>query len=95
MSNYPNQPTKDERKLALLKAQEAKDKIFKLVVKIISWETASMDSLTVRSADKITDQEWLRYKRHLLNISKSESVEKVKSRLAQTYKDIKENSGFK
>ncbi len=87
--------SKEEKKLAILKAQEAREKIFKLVVKIISWETASMDSIVIRSGDKITSQEWAKYKSHLLDISKTEGIDKVKSKLAASYQAIKQNSGFK
>lgn len=87
--------SKEEKKLAILKAQQAREKIFKLVVKIISWETASMDSIVIRSGDKITSQEWAKYRNHLLDISKTEGIDKVKSKLAASYQAIKENSGFK
>lgn len=87
--------TKDERDIALLKAQQARDKIFKLVVKIISWETGSLDSIVVKSVNKITDQEWLNYKKYTLSIPTSMDTEKVKEKLAQTFKNIKENNGFK
>ena len=83
--------TKDERKLAVLKAQEARDKIFKLVVKIISWETGSLNSIVVRSLDKITNQEWSNYKKHTLGLSNSETFEKAKQKIAQTYRQIKEH----
>lgn len=87
--------TKEEKKLITLKAQEARDKSFKLVVKIISWETGSMDSNAIKTENKISPVEWATYKRHLLTISKSESVEKVKEKLSQAYKSIKEHGGFK
>ncbi|MBI2601059.1 hypothetical protein HYW42_03835 [Candidatus Daviesbacteria bacterium] len=86
--------TKDERKLAVLKAQEAREKVFKLVVKIISWETGSQDSIVVRAANRITSQEWLRYKKHQIGISGTGNIEKVKNRLAQTFQSIKNNGGF-
>ena len=89
----PNK-TLDERKLAVLKAQQARDKAFKLVVKIISWETGSLNSLVVKSLDKITNQEWLNYKKRTLGVSTSENTEKVKQKIAQSYKNIKENGGF-
>lgn len=89
------QQTKEERKLAALKAQEARDKTFKLIVKIISWETGSLDSVVVKSVNKITREEWSNYKKHILGVPTSESIEKVKEKLAQTYKNIKENEGFK
>lgn len=87
--------TKDERKLAILKAQEARDKIFKLVVKIISWETGSLNSMAVKSLNKITEAEWSNYKKYTLEISTSDNVDKVKEKLIQTYKDINRNGGFK
>ncbi len=87
--------SKEERKLVILKAQEAREKIFKLVVKIISWQTRSMDSIAIKHADKVTNHEWIRYKQHLLNISKSESTERVRDKLTQTYNAIKEHGGFK
>lgn len=86
--------SKEERKLAVLKAQEARDKVFKLVVKIISWETGSLNSLVVKSSDKITSKEWSTYKKHTLAVASSENIERVKQKLIQTFKDIKENGGF-
>lgn len=86
--------TKEERKLVTLKAQEARDKIFKLVVKIIRWETESTNSSS-NAMEKITSQEWAKYKQHLLSISTSESTQKVKDKLTQTYNAIKEHHGFK
>ncbi len=86
--------TKEERKLVTLKAQEARDKVFKLVVKIIRWETESSHSAS-NAIEKITSQEWAKYKQHLLNISTSESTQKVKDKLTQTYNAIKEHGGFK
>lgn len=87
-------PTKEERKLLVLKAQQAKEKVFKLIVKIISWETGSLDSVVIRSADKITPKEWAEYKKHQLQIPTSNSAEKVKIKLAKTFKLISENNGF-
>ncbi|MBI2196916.1 hypothetical protein HYU45_04900 [Candidatus Daviesbacteria bacterium] len=86
--------TQDERKLALLKAQAAKDKLFKLVVKIISWESGSLDSVVVKSLNKITEAEWLNYRKYTMNISTSQSLEKVKEKLTQTYKNIQSHGGF-
>lgn len=87
--------SRDDRELAILKAQEAKNKLFKLIVKIISWETGSIDSVVVRSLNKITNEEWSSYKKHTLKIPTSVSTEKVKEKILQTYKNIKENNGFK
>lgn len=86
--------TQDDRKLALLKAQAAKDKLFKLVVKIISWESGSLDSVVVKSLNKVTEAEWLNYRRYTLKIATSQSIEKVKEKLAQTYKNIQTHGGF-
>lgn len=86
--------TKEERKLVTLKAQEARDKVFKLVVKIIRWETESNQTAN-NTIEKVTSQEWAKYKQHLLNISTSESTQKVKDKLTQTYNAIKAHGGFK
>lgn len=93
-SNQNISLTKEERKMLVLKAQEAKEVIFKLVVKIISWESGSMDSVVVKSANKITAKEWLKYKKHQLGISAAGSIQKTKDKIALTYKLIKENGGF-
>ncbi len=93
-TNASLQSLKEERKLAALKSQEQRESIFKLVVKIISWETNSQDSTAMRNLNKITAQEWLMYEKHLLNTSKIESEAKVRSRLAETYQSIKDNLGF-
>lgn len=86
--------TREERKLAALKAQKSKEKVFKLVAKVISWETGSVDSIAVKAADKVTHQEWLQYKKHQIGIYGADNIEKARDKLAQTYKFIKENGGF-
>lgn len=88
------QMTKEERKLAVLEAQKAKEKIFKLVVKIISWESGAFDSVVVQAADKITPEEWLEYKKHRQNIPTTMDEEKVKNKMIQTFNSIKANGGF-
>lgn len=86
---------KNERELAMIKAQAARDKVYKLMIKIISWESGSLDSYVVKSLNKITSQEWLNYKKNTLRVSTNDSIEKVKARLTKTYKNIKEHGGFK
>ena len=86
--------SKDERKLAVLEAQKAKDKIFKLVVKIICWESGSSGSAVVQSVDKITPEEWLRYKKHRLSVFTALDKERAKNELDQTFNSIKANDGF-
>lgn len=85
---------REQKRLAALKIQAERDKRFKLVAKIISWETGSMDSIAVKSLDRITETEWSIYKEHILGIATAETVEKVKAKLAQTFEDIKRNDGF-
>lgn len=94
-NSKPDRQSPDERKLALLKAQEARDKVFKLMVKIISWETDSFNSIAVKSLNKITKGEWSIYKKHTMEVPTSQSIDKIKDKIAQTYKNIKENGGFK
>lgn len=86
--------TKEERELALLKAQRTKESAFKLVVKIISWESGAAESIVVKSSDKITLQEWVQYKKQRMNIPTVLDKEKVAANLAQTYNSIKANGGF-
>lgn len=85
---------REEKRLAALKVQAERDKRFKLVAKIISWETGSMDSIAVKSLDRITDSEWSIYREHILGIATAETVEKVKQKLDQTFEDIKKNDGL-
>lgn len=86
--------SKDERKLAALEAQKAKERIFKLVVKIISWESGALDSVVIQAANKITPEEWLQYKKHRTGIPTNLDGVEVKKKLAQTYNSIKANGGF-
>lgn len=97
LNNKPNQnnlKNKDERKLALLKAQQEKEKMFKLMVKIISWESGSLDSNTVRSENKITQKEWLEYKKQRMSIATIYDKDKAKKKLTLTFNSIKANGGF-
>ncbi len=86
--------TKDEKKLAVLKAQKAKEQAFKLVVKIISWESASLDSTAVKSNNKISHKEWLEYKRQRVGIITPDNKDRIKEKLDLTYNSIKANGGF-
>jgi hypothetical protein len=96
MSDKPEDilTNKDLRKLAALETQKAKEKIFKLVVKIISWESGSSGSAAVQSADKITEEEWQRYKKHRLNTFNALDKDKAKEELNESYNSIKANNGF-
>lgn len=92
--NQHSSITKDERKLAILKAQKVKESVYKLVVKIISWESGAAESTVIKSANKITPEEWLRYKKQRMDIFATVDKEKMKDKLAQTYNSIKANGGF-
>ncbi len=86
--------TKDEQKEINLEKQIQNERIHKLVVKIISWKTGIVDGATITHDDKITPEEWQRYTKHLLTISKIDSVEKTKQKIADIEKAIKQNGGF-
>ncbi|MCL5410312.1 MAG: hypothetical protein M1324_00450 [Patescibacteria group bacterium] len=85
---------KDERKLAALKAQKARESAFKIVVKIISWESGTLDSAVIKSANKITEEEWLKYKKQRMDIATADNRDKAKEKLTLTYNSIKANGGF-
>ena len=85
---------KEERKLAVLKAQKTREVAFKLVVKIISWESGSWDSAVIQSDNKITSEEWLEYQKQRMGIATIDNRDKAKEKLAQTYSSIKANGGF-
>lgn len=86
--------SKEARKLAILEAQKAKEKMYKLLVKIISWESGSLESVVIQAGNKITPTEWLQYKKHRMGISTTLSEEETENKLVHTYKSIKENGGF-
>jgi hypothetical protein len=65
--------------------------MYYLVSKIISWKTKSLDSFCVQNQDKITKDEWRRYEKHLLGISKSEYAGDVRNKLRNIFQTIKEN----
>lgn len=92
MSN--DSDNKEKRKLALIEAQKAKEQAFKIVVKIISWESGSLDSNVIRSANKITKEEWLQYKKQRMDIATADNKEKAKEKLTATYNSIMSNGGF-
>lgn len=95
-SKQQNLPlSKEERKLATLKAQKAKELAFKLVVKIISWESGSSGSIAVQAANKISPEEWSQYKKQQMSIATMDNRDKTKEKLAQTFNSIKANGGFK
>lgn len=85
--------TKEEREAAAAKVREVSERLFKLVVKIIRWETEATSSLG-KPKDKITSDEWKAYQKHILRISVSEREERVKQKLGETYRAIKSHRGF-
>ena len=86
--------TKDQQKDAQLLKQIHNEQIHSLVVKIISWKTGIVDGAIITRNDKVTPEEWKQYSNHLLEISKTDSVEKTKQKLADVQKAIKEHGGF-
>lgn len=94
LPSVKTRPSEEERKLAVLKAHEAREKIFKLVVKIIRWETEVSTSTTDKNVSKITTDEWHRYTKHLLGIYQPENQAKIKEKLKKTYDTIKGHGGF-
>ncbi len=84
----------DDKKQLITAAQAAKEALFKLVVKIICWETGSLGSVTVRSDDKITTHEWMEYKKNQLSIATEGTLLRIKEKLAQSHLSIKEHGGF-
>lgn len=85
---------KDLQKDAQLERQIHNEQIHSLVVKIISWKTGIVDGAVITRDNKITPAEWKQYYEHLLEISKTDSVEKTKQKLADVQKAIKDNGGF-
>jgi hypothetical protein len=86
--------TKDQQKEESLERQIQNERIHALVVKIISWKTGIIDGAIITHDNKITTEEWNRYSKHLLAISKTDPVEKTKQKLADIHKAIKSNGGF-
>ena len=91
----PTKQTKDERNLALLEKQKANEITHNLVLKIISWKSGPMAGARISEDNKISPKEWSAYKAHIMNISKTESVERVKERIQKTHDAIKSHNGFK
>ena len=86
--------TKEERKLSLIENQKVKEKTFKLLVKIISWESGSLGSIAVSSVNKVTAEEWTWYKKHRADVFAAFDKEKAKNDLEKTFNLIKANGGF-
>lgn len=86
--------TKEEREAAAAKVREVSERLFKLVVKIIRWETELPNSNLGKPKDKITPEEWKTYEKHILKISTSEREGRVREKLDETYKAIKSHRGF-
>ncbi len=85
---------KEEQRLANLQIQEVKEKIFKLVVKIICWESGSSTSQVVQANNKITKEEWEKYKTHRMKAFNEAEKDKVKAELVESYNNIKAHGGF-
>jgi hypothetical protein len=79
--------TQDEQKLLALKKKAASDNIYRLCVKIISWKSG-------KKTVKITSKEWVEYKKHIVGISKTESPERVLTKLKDTHQAIIKHGGF-
>lgn len=93
--NAPQKQTKDERARALMEKQKANENIHNLVLKIISWKFGPLEGAFISEEDKISAYEWNSYKTHILNISKTESVETVKEKLQKTREAILNHNGFR
>ena len=93
-SNQKVPMTKDEKNLAILETQKVREKAFKLLVKIISWESGFLGSPIVSSANRITSKEWTEYKKHRKGVFNVFDKDKIKSDLKKTYDSIKINGGF-
>ncbi len=80
------------------KAAEAKLKVredwHKLVVKIISWSDGLRNGGIISSDNKISKSEWSNYRKHILSVQKTDSLDVVKGRLEETRQSIEENHGF-
>ncbi len=94
MNHHNKRLTKEEQKLAILENQRLHELTHQLVVKIIIWKSGKLDSTSITKSNKVTPQEWNKYQNHMLNISKTESVERVKDKLNQTKQDIRDHGGF-
>ncbi len=94
MVSKDNKLTKEEREAAAAKAHEVSERLFKLVVKIIRWETELPNSNLGKPKEKITRDEWKTYEKHILRISTSEREERVKEKIGETYQAIKSHRGF-
>ena len=86
--------SKAQQKEASLEKQLHNEYIHALVVKIISWKTGIVDGAVISRNDVITKEEWAAYQKHLLEISKTDSVEKTKQKLADIQQAIEANGGF-
>jgi hypothetical protein len=86
--------TKEEIKLQIEANHASNERTHALVVKIISWRSGLQDAVIVKNNNKISREEWSRYQKHLLDISKVQSVEVVKLKLHDMFESIKSNGGF-
>ncbi len=86
--------TKEEKKLHQEENHKANERMLNLVVKIISWNSGLMEGAAITSSNKITQDEWKRYKKHLFEISKVDNQDKIKQKIDKIYEAIKANGGF-
>ena len=86
--------SKEEQRSKELEVSEAKEAVFHLVAKVISWKTRSQDSYSMQNKEKISPAEWQKYEKHLLDISKTEDVQTVKEKLKTIHSQIEANHGF-
>lgn len=89
------QLSKEEKKLADIELKEIKEKAFKLIVKIISWENGSNGSIVVQSANKITPEEWQQYKKERMNAFSAADKDKGRKEIEESFNSIKAHGGFK
>lgn len=82
----------DQRKVTAQKNQQLREASYHLVVKIIRWRSG-----TAVSDSKITSQEWMEYKKHLLSSVEKDETDKLKeinSKLKETQQAITDHGGF-
>lgn len=76
------------------KTPEERTLWYELVVRIIKWREGFSDNEVMQPCKQVTPEEWSKYVKGSLQISKSESVSKVKDRLKTCEDLIRSHQGF-
>ncbi len=86
--------TPEEQKLATLEKHRAHEISHAMIVKIISWKAGLQEGAAINQNNKITPEEWEKYRQHVFATYKPEGKAKAEEKIKEAEEKIRANGGF-